>query len=348
MELKILASLRVLSKGWHFDGIAELSMMDEGTMRVWHHSFLAKFVEEKRSVFIKYPTTDAEAGVIERVFSGLGMPEAVGSTDCTHIPWGRCPAKLSSVFTGKEGFPTVAYEVTVDHHKRILWVTDGHPGARNDRSIVRFDEYVMAIKNKDILSEYSFWLKGSDGVEVEQRGAYLITDGGYHLWRCCQPPIKCAWSAAEVEWSCRLESVRKNVECMFGILKGRFRILKYPLMYHTRDKLDNTFIACCILHNMLLIHDGMDVSWQDPENWSYIDDDDADISYGLQRARARARIALLIGVNAGGPGLDKAFVGGLGGYADQVEVEDECHFLQRKLVVHYSKVKNTVGWTRRK
>ena len=81
MELKILASLRVLSKGWHFDGIAELSMMDEGTMRVWHHSFLAKFVEEKRSVFIKYPTTDAEAEVIERVFSALGMPGAVGSTD---------------------------------------------------------------------------------------------------------------------------------------------------------------------------------------------------------------------------------------------------------------------------
>ncbi len=33
MALKVLASLRILAKGWHFDGIAELSLMHESTMQ---------------------------------------------------------------------------------------------------------------------------------------------------------------------------------------------------------------------------------------------------------------------------------------------------------------------------
>jgi hypothetical protein len=42
-------------------------------------------------------------------------------------------------FTGKEHFPTIAYEATVDHSGRVLGVTKGFPGAKNDKTIVRFD-----------------------------------------------------------------------------------------------------------------------------------------------------------------------------------------------------------------
>jgi hypothetical protein len=90
--------------------------MSESSMHAWHHPFLSRFVEELFPTWIQYPKTTAEAAPFERVFASLGLPGAMGSTDCTHVPWGRCPAKLSSLFTGKEGYPTVAYEVTVDHH----------------------------------------------------------------------------------------------------------------------------------------------------------------------------------------------------------------------------------------
>jgi len=51
--------------------------------------------------------------------------------------------------------------------------------------------------------------------------------------------------------------VRKDVECFFGILKGRFRILKMTLLYGTRERVDNIFFTCCILHNMLHAFDGI-------------------------------------------------------------------------------------------
>ena len=63
---------------------------------------------------------------------------------------------------------------------------------------------------------------------------------------------------AEALWSGRLESVRKDVECFFGYLKGRFRILKMGILYRDEEDIHNVFFTCCILHNMLHAHDGLD------------------------------------------------------------------------------------------
>ena len=54
-------------------------------------------------------------------------------------------------------------------------------------------------------------------------------------------PIKHARSMEEIAWSKRLESVRKDVECFFGVLKGRFRILKLPILYKEMEDIDNVF-----------------------------------------------------------------------------------------------------------
>jgi hypothetical protein len=87
-------------------------------------------------------------------------------------------------------------------------------------------------------------------------------------------------------WSVQMESVRKDIECCYGILKVRFKILAYPIQFHSgkhkgkfvRDfsftlfhfisffnvcemqdyvrKINNTVWACCVLHNLLLSYDG--------------------------------------------------------------------------------------------
>lgn len=63
----------------------------------------------------------------------------------------------------------------------------------------------------------------------------------------------------EGKWSKTLESVRKDVERFFGILKGRFRILKLGVLFQDKIDIDNMFFTCCTLHNMLHAFDGLDV-----------------------------------------------------------------------------------------
>jgi Plant transposon protein len=53
----------------------------------------------------------------------------------------------------------------------------------------------------------------------------------------------------------------KDVECTFGILKGRFRILKIGIRVHSITATDNIWYTCCASHNMFLIADGLDKEW---------------------------------------------------------------------------------------
>lgn len=88
-----------------------------------------------------------------------------------------------------------------------------------------------------------------------------------------------------------LESVRKDVECFFGRLKGRFRLLKLPIMMRTPKEVDNVFYTCCILHNMLHAFDGLhemeaDVHWagQDGLHSAWVADPLEDVtSVGLRK-----------------------------------------------------------------
>ncbi|CAM9349321.1 unnamed protein product [Discosporangium mesarthrocarpum] len=73
-------------------------------------------------------------------------------------------------------------------------------------------------------------------------------------WRFVPPEVRT--TVAERKWSKSPESVRKDVECFFERLKGRFRILKMPLMFwasnaNLRGKIDNIVLVCGILQNML-------------------------------------------------------------------------------------------------
>ncbi|CAM9130973.1 unnamed protein product, partial [Discosporangium mesarthrocarpum] len=53
-----------------------------------------------------------------------------------------------------------------------------------------------------------------------------------------------------------MESVRKDVECFFGEPEGCWRILKLPLLYWHRKRID-IFFSCCILQNMLHARDAL-------------------------------------------------------------------------------------------
>ena len=58
-------------------------------------------------------------------------------------------------------------------------------------------------------------------------------------------------------WQKHMESVRKDIECVLGRLKGRFRILKCPIQLQKKHEIDNMFITRCVLYNMLHHFDGL-------------------------------------------------------------------------------------------
>ena len=86
------------------------------------------------------PRNDDDYRHVVGEYTARGLPGCIGSVDCVHIAWDRCPAMYKNMFKGKEGFCSVAYEVARNCRKFIQSVSVGHPGTRNDKHIVRTDK----------------------------------------------------------------------------------------------------------------------------------------------------------------------------------------------------------------
>ena len=67
---------------------------------------------------------------------------------------------------------------------------------------------------------------------------------------CLIAPMKNPETKKEMRRSKWLESMQKDVECTFGIMKGRFRTLKIENRLQTIDLVDQLRFTCFALHNM--------------------------------------------------------------------------------------------------
>ena len=69
-----------------------------------------------------------------------------------------------------------------------------------------------------------------------------------------------------------------DIERSFGLLKGKFRKLKY-LDMHKVEEIPNVIITCWALHNFILLHESLDeddIEMEDvgDENENFLDEDD--------------------------------------------------------------------------
>ena len=132
----------------------------------------------------------------------------------------------SSFKNGKHNYASIAYGMTVDHSKRFPATTIGHYGTTSDKTIVKFDGYISKVRFDKAFTEAKFKIQISEKKWIVEQGVYLLVDGGYHKWRIMICPLKHTVDTDKARWSEFAESLRKDVECSFGILKKRFQLLK--------------------------------------------------------------------------------------------------------------------------
>ena len=263
LDLFILGSLRYLGRGWTFDDIAEATGVSEESHRI----FFALFVKACRKylypMWVKRPITEEEVKDHMSEFKAAAFDGCIGSADVTHIIMEKCYARLKNQNTGpKDSHTTRAYQLVVNHRRQILASTVGFPGRWNDSTIVRFDDFITDIQRGNYLSENVFSLYNVKGEEKKYKGAWILVDGGYPSWTSLICPFKESTIITELRWSRWAESMRKDVECTFGIMKGRWRILKTGVRMHGLEIVDDIWFTCCAFHNMLLNCDGLDRMWK--------------------------------------------------------------------------------------
>ena len=289
IRLLMLGTLRYLGRAHTFDDASESTYISTEV----HRQFFMAFMEYGSTVlynkYVLNALSSMDTSSIEMIFRLAGFDGCMGSSDGTHIGMLCCP---SWAFINHKGFklaiPSRNYNATVTHWKQILGTTCGHPGTWNDKSIVLFDKLIQGVHEGKLLADKEFKLfelnKEGKVVEVRYQGAWFIVDNGYLNWSTTVPPMKHPVSYEEIRFSEWMESMRKDVECTFGILKGRFTILRHGIRLNSIAQCDKVWKTCCALHNKLLFIDGMDKGWDESNDSISVDsDEEIEIPFSMQR-----------------------------------------------------------------
>ena len=183
IALKVLGVLRILGRGTCADGIKELSGISETAMLCFFHRFCRWAREEIYPKFVHPPKTLEEFNAAMGPYIALALNGCIGSTDAVHVHWGMCPSEFAVLFTGKEGFPTIVFNVTCTHDGAAIHVGTGTYGSCNDKTLIRFDEFIADLRTLDVFTEVEYQLYTASGEFEWVKGVYVIVDGGYHRWR---------------------------------------------------------------------------------------------------------------------------------------------------------------------
>jgi len=102
---------------------------------------------------------------------------------------------------------------------------------------------------------------------------HIIGDSAYPLLQNLMTPFKDNGHLirSQLEYNTKLSSIRSIIERAFGILKSKFRRLKY-LDISNFDLGNNMIAAACVLHNFILKRDGFRLEDED-----FIEDEDEEI-----------------------------------------------------------------------
>ena len=145
IELRLLGAIFYLTADASHYTISTITNISEAV----HHFIFMKRIGDMNSIkdllYIYMPRYNKEYKHVIGDYTATGLPGCIGSVDCIHIAWDRCPTMYKNMFKGKEGFCSIVYEVVCNCRKFIQSVSVGHPGTRNDKHIVRTDNTVMEL-----------------------------------------------------------------------------------------------------------------------------------------------------------------------------------------------------------
>ena len=222
------------------------------------HESLFDFADQMTSFFgtecLRCPN-ESDLRRILAINASRGFPGCVGSWDCQHCVWDKCPIAWAGQFKGKEKKPTVVLEAIADGELWIWGSYFGSLGSLNDINILDQSPIIQDILHGKALPGFEYDINGNKRTLL-----YHLVDRIYPNWAIFVKAIAEASSRKHKRFATAQEAMRKDMERAFGVLLSRFNILRQPCRIWSRAKMVMIMKVCIILYNMIaeLRHDSYD------------------------------------------------------------------------------------------
>lgn len=179
------------------------------------------------------------------------FPNCVGALDGKHCRI-KCPPNSGSQFFNYKKFFSVVLQAVSDADYKFLTIDVGGKGRQNDGGTFAASSLFDCLESKTFNMPPNSVLPNSDVVVPN----VLVADEAYPLKTyLLKPYAKNNLTPAKTYFNFRLSRARRSIECAFGILFAKWRILGKPI----ETSVDNAIIiiqCVCVLHNVVREFDG--------------------------------------------------------------------------------------------
>ncbi|XP_067211740.1 putative nuclease HARBI1 isoform X2 [Linepithema humile] len=172
----------------------------------------------------------------------------IGAIDGCHIPC-KQPVDNANDYYNRKGFHSIILQGVCNHRGQFIDCFIGMPGRMHDARVFRLSPLFESLNAINCLIPKKF---------------HLIGDTAYPLLINLMTPFKDNGhlTVVQTRYNQKLSSIRSIIERAFGLLKGKFRRLKY--LDISDFELGNKIIAAaCTLHNFIINGDHINVEFED-------------------------------------------------------------------------------------
>ncbi|KAL5022810.1 hypothetical protein ScPMuIL_001965 [Solemya velum] len=238
LESQLLSAIWLLATPDSYRSVGQQFGFKKGSL---HFYFLrvCKALASKFPEVIKWPESCELAKLSSDFECMAGFPGVVGCIDGTYIPI-RGPTDNRDAYICRKGYPAIHLQGCCDASMKFTDVSVGNPGSIHDARAFSTSELQTKLNNSPLPSQYH--LLGNSAYRLTQYMMVPFRDNG-HL------------TDDEKKFNKFHSSTRVTIERCFGLLKGKFRRLKYLDMLLLPD-MSYVLLAACVLHNIIIDNEG--------------------------------------------------------------------------------------------
>ncbi|XP_053319731.1 uncharacterized protein LOC128491433 [Spea bombifrons] len=255
--VRLLITLRFMATGESFSSLQFQFYVGKTTIANIVKETCTLIWEQLGPSVMPAPTVETWLQVAAGFGQVANFPNCLGAVDGKHIRVKKPPHSGSLYFNYKRYFSIILMAVA-DINFKFVAVDVGGYGSSSDSRVLQASKLGHQLLLNQISLPPPRPLPGTS----DAAPFVMVSDEAFPLsTNLLRPFPKQGLDSRKRIFNYRLSSARKVVECAFGIMANKWRVL-HTVIHLNVETVDQVVKACCALHNNVRDRDGLEVDFE--------------------------------------------------------------------------------------